>query len=136
MEILDALQSPATASNEAKVAAANVKFGPCTLYPTVIYLRTSGGLGAKPYTICEVPVTSIHQTTDLRYEWWLWWLLADSYSGGNSGEMRYAQRNVQWMCDGDEETTWAGTTLGTIVYGGQTYYARVYQTPVDKPCGA
>lgn len=136
IKVLDALQSPSTASASAKAAAGSVKYGPCTLNPTVIYLRSSGGLGAKPYTDCEVPVTSIHQQTDLRYEWWLWWSLADSYTGGNQGEKRYQQRNVQWQCDGDDDTTWAGTTVGTIVYGGETYYARVYQSVVDKPCGA
>lgn len=136
MEILDALESPQTASPSAKAAAASVQYGPCTLYPTLIYLRTSGGLGAKPYTDCTVPVSSIRHNTDLRYQWLSWWRLAASYPGGNSGEKRYEQRNVQWQCHGTGSTMWAGTTLGTIVYGGKTYYARVYQNPTTKDCGA
>lgn len=111
-------------------------YGPCTLNPTRIYMRTSGGLGAKPYTDCTVPVSSIRHKTDLRYQWLLWWWLADSYSGGNSGVQRHEQRNVQWQCDGDDSTTWAGTTVGTIVFGGETFYARVYQSSTDQPCGA
>lgn len=135
-DILDALESPQTASPAVKAAAASVQYGPCTLYPTLIYLRTSGGLGAKPYTDCTVPVSSIRHNTDLRYQWLSWWRLAASYAGGNSGEKRYEQRNVQWQCHGTDSTTWAGTTLGTIVYDGETYYARVYQTPTTKDCGA
>lgn len=140
MKILNALQSPQTASPSAKAAAGEVKYGPCVLYPTVIYLRTSGGgntLGAKPYTKCSVPVTSIHHDTQLRYQWlWFWWRKADSYSGGNTGEANYTQRKVEWTCQGKDSTTWAGSTLGTIVYKGETYYALVYQTPVTKDCGA
>lgn len=137
MEILDALASPQTASPSARAVAAGVKYGPCTLEPTRIYMRTSGGLGAKPYTTCEVPVSSIRQDTDLRYKWWFWWWLADSYPGpGNQGQKRYEQKNVQWQCRGSDSTTWAGTTVGTIVYGGETYYARVYQAPSDQNCGA
>ncbi|MHA6802970.1 hypothetical protein ACVGV0_06085 [Salinifilum ghardaiensis] len=82
-------------------------------------------------------MTSIRHDTDLRYKWWLWWWLADSYPGpGNRGAKRYEQKNVEYPCDGTDSTTWAGTTLGTIVYGGDTYYARVYQTPQDLECGA
>ncbi|WP_017975676.1 hypothetical protein [Actinopolyspora halophila] len=140
MRILDALQSPQTASPSDKALAANVQYGPCTLKPSVIHLRTSGDrntLGAKPVTTCEVPVTSIRHDTDLRYKWWLWWSLADSYPGpGNQNQKRYEQKNVAWRCNGADSTTWAGTTVGTMVFGGETYYARVYQTPVDKDCGA
>jgi len=136
VEILDALTNPETASLSVKAAAAGFKFGPCTLEPSVIYMRTSGGLGAKPYTRCEVPVTSIRQDTDLRYKWGLWWRLARSYPGpGNQGQARYEQRNVQWICQGADSTTWAGTTVGTIVYGGETFYARVYQAASEQPCG-
>lgn len=131
MEILDALKSPEGVGPEA------VKFGPCTLEPTRIYMRTSGGLGAKPYTKCEVPVTSIRQDTDLRYEGWFFWWLAKSYPGpGNQGQKSYEQKNVTWNCQGSDATTWAGTTVGTIVFGGETYYARVYQAPREEECGA
>lgn len=140
MQILDALRSPETANPSDQALAANARYGPCTLNPSVIHLRTSGGkktLGAKPVTECSVPVASIRHDTDLRYKWWLWWSLADSYPGpGNQGQKRYEQKNVAWRCDGTDSTTWAGTTVGTIVFGGETFYARVYQEPVDKDCGA
>lgn len=140
IEILDALRSPQTASPAAKQAAAVAQYGPCTLNPSVLHLRTSGGrntLGTKPTTDCSVPVTSIRHNTELRYKWLLvfWWLAASYPGPGNQGERRYEQKNVEWQCNGTDSTTWAGTTLGTIVYGGQTYYARVYQDPVDEACG-
>lgn len=103
-------------------------------------MRTSSGgktLGYKPKTTCDVPVTSIRHDTDLRYRWFFWWWLADSYPGpGNKGQSSYEQKNVDWFCNGTDETSWAGTTVGTIVYGGETFYARVYPTPVVKECGA
>jgi len=34
-----------------------------------------------------------------------------------------------------ERTGWSGTTAGTIVYAGRTYYARVYQTATTLSCG-
>lgn len=59
-------------------------------------------------------------------QWFLWWLLAGSYPGpGNQGKQRYEQKNVEWQCNGTDSTTWAGTTVGTIVVGGEN--ARVYQ---------
>ncbi len=137
VEILNALESPQTASPSALAAASSVNFGPCTLDPHFIYQRTSGGIGAKPATSCEVPVTSIRQDTDLKYHWGLWWWTAKSYPGpGNKGQKSYVQRNVQWQCQGTDSTTWAGTTVGTIVYGGETFYARVYQPQTEKECGA
>lgn len=82
-------------------------------------------------------MTSIRHDTDLRYQWWFWWWLADSYPGpGNKGQKRYEQKNVAWSCNDTDETWWSGTTVGTIVYGGDTYYARVYQEPVTRECGA
>lgn len=136
MEILNALQSPQTASPAAKVAAGEAQYGPCTLKPSRVYMRSSGGMGAKPVTECTVPVSSIRHQTDLRYEWLTFWWLQDSYPAGNSGLARLEQKNVQWACNGDDSTTWAGTTVGTIVYGGQTYFARVYQIPRDLACGS
>ncbi|WP_242907281.1 hypothetical protein [Actinomadura terrae] len=137
VRVLDALRSLERASASARAAAAGVVYGPCELFPTPIYMRTSGGLGTKPYTDCKgVAVSSIRHQTDLRYQWGAWWHLAASYTGGNNGVARYQQRNVQWICKGRGSTTWAGTTLGTLVYLGKTYYARVYNSPTTHPCGA
>lgn len=52
-------------------AAASVRYGPCTLYPTKVYLRASsnyGAVGVKPLTKCTVPVSSIRHSTDLRVQ--------------------------------------------------------------------
>lgn len=119
--------------------AASVTFGPCTLYPSVMYLRASsnyGAVGTKPYTRCEVPVTSIRHSTDMRYKSFIWWRKAGTTkTGGNSGVASYTQRNVEYYCVSRESTAWTGTTAGTIVYRGKTYYARVYQPVKTLACG-
>ncbi|WP_158013357.1 hypothetical protein, partial [Carbonactinospora thermoautotrophica] len=121
------------------MTAASVQYGPCVLYPTTVYLRTSSNkkaVGFKPYTKCSVPVTSIHHESDLRYKWYLWWRKAGTWKGGNWNASSYTQRNIEYFCKGSSSTTWAGTTLGTIVYRGRTYYARVYPTQKKLACKA
>lgn len=118
--------------------ALSVRYGPCTLYPSNVYLRKSSGyaaVGFKPATKCTVPVTSIHHDSDIRYKWYLWWRKAGAtHSGGNRGAASYTQRNVEYYCTGTTKTTFSGTTLGTIVYGGRTYYARVYMPVASLNC--
>lgn len=115
-----------------------VKLGPCTLFPSVIHPRASkpGFIGAKPYTKCEFPVTSIHQETVLRYQWYVWWKKAVERRSGNYAARKFTSRDVEVRCKGTTLTTWAGTTAGSIVYLGHTYYARVWQKPVQLACGA
>lgn len=118
---------------------ASVAFGPCTLYPSFIHFRKTPppGIGPKPYTDCDgVRVTSIHQETKLEYEWYAWWRQALVVSGGNTGQSRYTQRRVDFKCLSSESTVWGATTLGTVVYRGKTYHARVYQKMRRLPCGA
>ncbi len=116
-----------------------MKYGPCVLYPSVVYLRKSSSyrdVGTKPYTKCDVAVTSIRHSTDLRYKSFIWWKKAgDTTTGGNSAASSYTQRNVGYRCVSDESTGWSGTTAGTIVYAGKTYYARVYQPVKTLDCG-
>lgn len=122
----------------ATARAASVRYGPCTLYPSVMYLRKSsnyGAVGAKPYTRCSVPVSSIRHSTDLRYKSFIWWRKATTKTGGNSGVASYTQRNVEYYCVSKESTGWSGTTAGTISYGGKNYYARVYQPVKTLACG-
>lgn len=111
-----------------------VNYGPCTLYPSYIHLRTSENrktAGAKPYTKCTRAVTSIQHATDTRYKWYAWWEKAGHTDrGGNRGEKSYTQTRISKTCKGDTMTTFMGTTVGTIVDRGHTYYARVY-TPVS-----
>lgn len=123
----------------ATATAARVKYGPCWLYPTPTYLRTSSNkrnVGAKPHTKCTVPVTSIRQASDLRYKSFIWWKKAGkTHHGHNSGEKSYTQRNVEYRCVSREKSGWSGTTAGTIVYHGKTYYARVYFPRRPLNCG-
>lgn len=135
-QVLDALE---TGDSSMGVSAASVQYGPCVLYPSVIYLRKSTdytAVGFKPYTTCSVPVTSIHHDSDLRYKWYLWWRKAGTWSGGNRYVASYTQKNIAYTCKGTNSTTWGGTTLGTIVYGGKTYYARVYPPQNKLACKA
>lgn len=137
---LDALDKRASAKSGATTyAAASVRFGPCTLYPTKTYLRTSSGkskVGAKPVTKCTTAVTSIKHASDLRYKSFIWWRKAGpTFTGGNSKVASYEQRNIEYKCVSKERTGWSGTTLGTIVWKGKTYYARVYFTENSLACG-
>lgn len=123
----------------ARARAASVEFGPCTLYPSVMYLRKSTGyrgVGTKPYTKCDYAVASIHHDTDLRYKSFIWWRKAKSKDGGNRGVASYTQKNIEYTCVSSESTAWTGTTAGTIVTNaGRTYYARVYQPVKTLDCG-
>lgn len=135
-KILNRLEAPGSAK---AMATLGVRFGPCVLYPTKVYLRTSGNkkvVGSKPYTKCSVRVSSIRHSTDLRHKKLLWWKKAGTDKGGNTWEKTYTQKNVGYGCKGKSSTTWAGTTLGTIRYNGRTYYARVYQAARKLPCKA
>lgn len=115
------------------------RYGPCILYPSKIHLRESSNyrtVGVKPYTICDRKVSSIRQTTDLRYKSFVWWKLAKSSRGGNQNEMTYTQRGVEYHCKSRESSGWKGTTAGTITdTNGKTYYARVYQATQTLNCG-
>lgn len=142
-KILAALSKGGTAARQAE--AAGVRYGPCTLNPTVVYLRASSNyndVGFKPYTKCSVPVTSIHQESTLYYEWSIpllpfsWWSAAGTWSGGNYGEASYTQRTISHTCNGTDDTWWQGEVNGTIVYQGHTYYATVDTVPKEWPCGS
>jgi hypothetical protein len=113
----------------------------CTLSPSVVYLRASSGygaVGAKPYTQCAVPVTSIHQDVRVYKDTFFGWSQQGiTFPGGNSGVANYTQLNVEVWCTNWKSTTWMAQTDGTIVYLGVTYTAYV-QTPPPDPqilCG-
>ena len=65
----------------------------------------------------------------------IWWRLKGTKTAGNQGQASLQQKNVGFTCVSDERTGWGSTTLGTIVYGGHTYYARVYPDRVSLACG-
>ncbi|WP_328811794.1 LGFP repeat-containing protein [Rhodococcus sp. NBC_00294] len=117
----------ATAS---RIPPGSVQYGPCILIPQFLHWRTDSGPGAivgyKPVTRCDEPMTSIKHETDLRYEYFGYWRIADSYSSNNYGVKNLQQKNVEFHCTGDTGTWFGGRTLGTINVGGKEYYAAVY----------
>lgn len=140
IKLLDSLEKNASAkSGITTYSATAVNFGPCVLKPTKVYLRTSSGkknVGVKPVTTCSVPVTSITHATDLRYKSFIWWKKAGkTLTGGNRGVASYTQKTAEYKCVSTEKTGWSGTTLGTIVFRGKTYYARVYHISQSLACG-
>lgn len=113
-------------------------YGPCTLKLDHVHLRKSGGWGTagfKAHTHCTAKVTSIHHSSDLRYKYYSWWKLA---VGGVTADARNTtdlnQTNLEFRCNGKVNTSFIGTTVGTVVYGGKTYYARGYSKTALLPC--
>lgn len=112
--------------------------GPCTLYPSVVHQRKSGNYGTvgnKPYTKCDVPVTSIHQSTTVYKTAWWGNVNSGTFTGGNGGEASYTQKNVAVTCTNSLSTTWFAVTDGTIVYNGTTYYSEVITDYATYDCG-
>lgn len=118
-------------------------YGPCVLHPGVVYLRKEydyQAVGMKPFTKCNenVPApTLIKHRTDLRYQWFNWWLQAGtSFVSSGRNEHSYLSKSIYYNCDGTENTVWSGTTLGMIIWQGNKYFARVYQRARELRCGA
>lgn len=128
--------APAT---PALMAASGTAYGPCTLTPEYLHLRASGNYGTVGYktrTTCSVIVESIRHDTDLRYKSAIWWLKAGSTTSSSNRQQRTLyQQNVAFPCKNKNRTVWAGTTVGTIVHQGKTYYARVYPPTITLNCG-
>lgn len=137
---LQVISNPTSHTRSGAAASISRAYGPCILRPSAVYLRKEYGyeaVGTKPVTRCTVPVTSIHHRTDLRYHWYNWWLQAGTtFIGHNEDESVYTSRKIHVACVGKEATIWSGTTLGTVLYKGHTYYARVYQDARELDCGA
>lgn len=123
------------AMDAGQARAASVKFGPCTLYPTPIRIRTSGRVGTKPRTECTKLVDEIFHRTDMRYKSFIFWKLKGTKTGGNRAEKKYEQKTVEYKCVSTESTGWGSTTLGRVDYAGDTYYARVYPARAELKCG-
>lgn len=118
-------------------------YGPCTLFPGVIYLRKEyryKHVGVKPLTKCSdavVAPTLIEHQTELRFHWYNWWIQAGTtFVGRGRNEHRYLTRDIHYECLGPESAIWSGTTQGKVVWQGHTYYARVYQSAKELNCSA
>lgn len=105
--------------------AAGVKYGPCTLKQSNVYIRKSTkGVGAKPVTKCTEKVTSVHHKTQLATRTaLLWWKVRSTDTGNNKGEASYTQKNASYTCKSSKNKVWRASTTGTVVSGGHTYYA-------------
>lgn len=114
----------------ASVRFATPNYGPCTLNPGAVYLRKEydyKAAGNKHITTCTTPVTSITHAEEIHYKWYAWWKKAGgtTMSGGRN-IAKLEQKNVVKTCKGTTNTTFIGSTLGTIVWKNKTYYARSY----------
>lgn len=136
--IAEQMEEGVSAETAARVAGATPlasKNGPCTLYPSVVYLRTSSAkaaAGFKPYTKCELVVSKINHTAELRFQYYLTWKLAQRKANGNKNSKSYTQKNIEFPCkDLKTSTLYKGQTTGHIIYGGKSYYSQVI-TPVAR----
>lgn len=124
-------------------AAVSLQHGPCELTPHDVHLRDSfkgGAEGVKPTTTCTRPVKSIKHATELHFLWDMVAPQAGPTFIERSGKKRaymtlFQSTEVAVHCDSRDETLWFGTTVGTIVYQGRTYHARVYHRPKPLSCG-
>jgi hypothetical protein len=112
--------------------------GPCVLYPSVVHQRKSGNyqvVGSKPYTTCDVPVTSIKQSTEMFKVAWWGAVPSGTFTGGNYGVGTYTQTNVATVCTNTLSTQWFSETTGTIIFEDTTYYSLVDSVLSTYPCG-
>ncbi|MCO1339430.1 hypothetical protein BJH93_11080 [Kocuria polaris] len=118
-------------------AGSKVKYGPCTLHSDGVYLRASSGyqnVGFKSYTKCSTKVTSISHKNTLRQKNLINWKLVSPTEGGsnkNYGATALSSKSINYSCPKKGKHWWSGSTLGTMIYKGETYYARSY-APVSK----
>lgn len=118
-------------------AGSKIKYGPCTLKSDGVYFRQSSGyqfVGFKSYTKCTKTVTSIQHTNTLRQKNLINWKLVQPTKGNsnrNYGAAALSSKSINYSCPGKSKHWWSGSTLGTMVYNHETYYARSY-APVSQ----
>lgn len=138
------LEEPVQSPNSGNKQAVSKSYGPCTLYPRNVHVRTgkpSEGkvIGFKPVTQCEHAVESIRHESRLKYKYYLWFRDAPLAGGvptvsQNRGVARLEQKNIEFKCNGDVDTNFVGNTAGTIVSGGRTYGAEVNTKIFREAC--
>ncbi|GAB3693575.1 LGFP repeat-containing protein [Corynebacterium nasicanis] len=116
------------------------QYGPCTLYPSVFHARTKSGraesIGFKPYTECEVPVSSInHKSRIMHKKLSVYEELYQAPKSSNTGQARLETKNIQFFCNGQTPNIFKGSTIGTINYNGKDYYASVWTFTTRQNCG-
>lgn len=113
----------------------------CTLYPSVVHLRTSSGrrsVGAKPYTSCLAGAPSIISQTSTLYivEFaGVVYKRMTSATATSRGVRSLNQRNVEWFCVNSNSSRFQQETKGYSVQAGRTYQSAVITARVDLACG-
>lgn len=121
------------------------RYGPCTLIPRNVHVRTKTGdgdaeiVGFKPETKCSQPVESIEHESTLKYKYYTMWLDAPLKYGvptrsGNRGVHKLEQRNVEFHCNGLVDTNFIGHTVGKVVANGKIYHAAVNTNVFRQRC--
>ena len=131
------VQGPPSAG---KISNASTVASPCTLYPSVVYLRSYGAyVGTKPYTICSVPVTSINHQTEIEKQSQLgyWEQVGPLFNTYNFNQSSLSPTSVEIQCKNQLMTNWDSFTKGTVVYQGVTFYAQIGAAngPIQLGCG-
>ncbi|WCZ36102.1 hypothetical protein CHEID_02690 [Corynebacterium heidelbergense] len=53
---------------------------------------------------------------------------------GNQGQSKYEQRNIEFRCNGDVNTTFIGNTKGNVVSNGETFHASANTKVFEEAC--
>lgn len=113
----------------------------CTLYPSVVHLRSSSGYGsvvAKPYTKCLVATPSqiTHSSVLYMVEWGgLSWVPMASRGQTGYSTRSLTLTSLEWFCKNRNNSTYVQTTNGTSVQAGRTYYSSVSTVKSPLGCG-
>jgi hypothetical protein len=113
----------------------------CTLYPSQVHLRKSGGystVGAKPYTTCVAGIpSSISQTSTLYIVEWagLYYRPVQTKTSSNTLQKKLEQQNVAYSCVNSNNSIFQQKTDRVSVQGGQSYYSTVQTIRSTLACG-
>ena len=144
-ELEDQILNGNAIASEPAVSAltAGKEYGPCTLYPENIHLRSSSGLqtvGFKARTSCTTKVDSIEHQLQLRTHHWFppplgRWVHRTEFSTNNNGQKSLYTQKLEFKCQGNRPNLFGGSARGVIAVGGKNYYARVYPPAARIDCG-
>lgn len=124
-------------SQPAQHASSKIKYGPCTLESEGVHFRASSNytnVGFKSFTKCSTSVTKIYHQNRLRQKNTINWKLVVPTKGEsnvNHGASALSSKGINYLCPGKGKHWWSGSTLGTMTYKGEKYYARSY-APVSQ----
>lgn len=113
----------------------------CTLYPSVVHVRTKSGeklnVGAKPYTKCDKAVSAIKQTSSLYIVEWAgtyYRPMVTDVVANNVKQKTLTQQNVQYFCKNKNGSNFIQKTKGEITLNTR-YYSAVTTPVKNLACG-